>query len=63
MVKGDLKLLTCKAAAASHMYGRRFEYVVKAAECLEKENDMEWYCLLQTHILNSAGFYSVNRNT
>ncbi|KAI3466075.1 hypothetical protein Pfo_022738 [Paulownia fortunei] len=63
IASGDLKLLTYKAAAASHIYGRHFKYVVKATECLEKENDMELYSFLQTHILNSVGFYSVKRNT
>ncbi|KAK6132783.1 hypothetical protein DH2020_033461 [Rehmannia glutinosa] len=37
----DLKLLTYKAAAASHIYGRHFKYVLKATESIEKENDME----------------------
>ncbi|KAL8046616.1 hypothetical protein ABFX02_08G188500 [Erythranthe guttata] len=59
---GDLKLLTYKAAAASHIYGRHFDYVVKATECIEQKNDMELYSLLQTHILNSVGFCSVKRN-
>lgn len=52
----DLKLLTYKAAAASHIYGRHFEYVVKTTETLERENDMKLYSFLQTHILNSLGF-------
>ncbi|KAK4387110.1 hypothetical protein Sango_2581600 [Sesamum angolense] len=60
---GDLTLLTYKAAAASHIYGRHFEYVVKTTEIIEKENDMELYSFLQTHILNSVGFYSLKRNT
>ncbi|PIN16025.1 hypothetical protein CDL12_11321 [Handroanthus impetiginosus] len=58
----DLKLLTYKAAAASHIYGRHFRYVLKATECLEKQNDMELYSFLQTHILNSVGFYSVRNS-
>lgn len=53
---GDCKLLTYKAAAASHIYGRRMKYVVKTTEYLEKENDMELYSFLQTHLLNSVGF-------
>ncbi|KAL0406760.1 UNVERIFIED_CONTAM: hypothetical protein Slati_3989900 [Sesamum latifolium] len=60
---GDLKLLTYKAAAASHIYGRHFKYVVKTTEIIEKEDDMELYSFLQTHILNSVGFYSLKRNT
>ncbi|KAK6132663.1 hypothetical protein DH2020_033615 [Rehmannia glutinosa] len=63
IASGDLKLLTYKAAAASHIYGRHFKYVLKATESIEKENDMELYSFLQTHILNSVGFYSVKRNT
>ncbi|KAL2493585.1 hypothetical protein Fot_37342 [Forsythia ovata] len=54
---GDLELLTYKAAAASHLYGPEFKFVVKATECLEKENNMELYSFLQMHILNSVGFY------
>ncbi|KAL2476390.1 hypothetical protein Adt_37126 [Abeliophyllum distichum] len=57
IASGDLELLTYKAAAASHLYGREFKYVVKATECLEKENNMELYSFLQMHILNSVGFY------
>lgn len=56
---GDLKLLTYKAAAASHIYGRHMKYVVKTTEFLERENDMELYSFLQTHILNSVGFCTV----
>ncbi|KAG8364888.1 hypothetical protein BUALT_Bualt18G0045400 [Buddleja alternifolia] len=63
IASGDLKLLTNKAAAASHLYGRHFKYVVKATECIEKENDMELYSFLQTHILNSIGFYVKIDNT
>ncbi|GER53453.1 hypothetical protein STAS_30975 [Striga asiatica] len=59
---GDLKLLTFKAAVASHIYGRHFRYVVKASECIEKENEKELYSLLQMNILNSVGFYSAARN-
>ncbi|KAL6553488.1 hypothetical protein OROGR_007330 [Orobanche gracilis] len=60
---GDLKLLTYKAAAASHIYGRHFRYVVKASECTEKESDKDLYYFLQMHILNSVGFYSITRNS
>ncbi|KAL6538313.1 hypothetical protein OROGR_012301 [Orobanche gracilis] len=59
---GDLKLLTYKASAASHIYGRHFRYVVKASECTEKEGDKGLYDFLQTHILNSVGFYSITKN-
>ncbi|XP_073158144.1 uncharacterized protein [Henckelia pumila] len=57
MTSGDLQRLTYKAAAASHIYGRDFRYVAKTIEYLEKEADMEMYALLQTHVLNSVGFY------
>ncbi|KAL8528561.1 hypothetical protein ACS0TY_006110 [Phlomoides rotata] len=63
IVSGDLKLLTYKAATASHIYGRHFKYVVKTTEYLEKEDDMELYSFLQTHILNSVGFSHVKLNT
>lgn len=56
VVTGDLKLLSYKAAAASHIYGRHFKYVVKTTETVEKQNDMELYSFLQTHLLNSVGF-------
>ncbi|XP_022847813.1 uncharacterized protein LOC111370370 [Olea europaea var. sylvestris] len=54
---GDLELLTYKAATASHLYGREFKFVIKAAEYLEKENIMELYSCLHMHIMNSVGFY------
>ncbi|XP_022897250.1 uncharacterized protein LOC111410889 [Olea europaea var. sylvestris] len=57
IASGDLELLTFKAAAATHLYGREFKFVVKAAECLEKENNVELSSFLQRHILNSVGFY------
>lgn len=57
MTTGDLQLLTYKAAAASHIYGRDVRYVAKTIEYLEKEADMEMYAFLQTHVLNSVGFY------
>lgn len=56
VLTGDCKLLTYKAAAASHIYGRHMKYVVKTTEYLEKENDMELCSFLQTHLLNSVGF-------
>ncbi|XP_057795913.1 uncharacterized protein LOC131012025 [Salvia miltiorrhiza] len=59
IASGDLKLLSYKAAAASHIYGRHFKYVVKTTETLEKQNDMELYSFLQTHLLNSVGFCTV----
>ncbi|KZV38271.1 hypothetical protein F511_36506 [Dorcoceras hygrometricum] len=54
---GDLQLLTYKAAAASHIYGRDFRYVATTIEHLEKVADMEMYAFLQTHVLNSVRFY------
>ncbi|CAA3005991.1 Mitogen-activated protein kinase kinase 5 [Olea europaea subsp. europaea] len=58
IASGDLELLTYKAAAASHLYGREFKFVVKAIECSEKENNVELSSFfLQRHILNSVGFY------
>ncbi|KAL3631447.1 hypothetical protein CASFOL_024431 [Castilleja foliolosa] len=62
IASGDLKLVTYKAAAASHIYGRHFSYVVKAIECIEKENDMELCSFLQKHTLNTVGFYSATRS-
>ncbi|KAI8557826.1 hypothetical protein RHMOL_Rhmol04G0040700 [Rhododendron molle] len=60
--EGDLELLTYKAASASHMYGPKFEYVVKAYKCLEdKDNDLFLY--LQMHMQNSVGFYSDSNKT
>ncbi|KAE8124759.1 hypothetical protein FH972_019615 [Carpinus fangiana] len=58
IVAGDLQLLTYKAACASHMYGREFNYVVEAYNCLEKENDRDLFLFLQTHRQNSIGIYS-----
>jgi hypothetical protein len=55
---GDLQLLTYKAACASHMYGREFNYVVEAYNCLERENDRDLFLFLQTHRQNSIGIYS-----
>ncbi|XP_073058267.1 uncharacterized protein [Primulina eburnea] len=57
MTSGDPQRLTYKAAAASHIYGRDVRYVAKTIEYLEKEADMEMYAVLQTHVLNSVGFY------
>ncbi|KAH6775599.1 hypothetical protein C2S52_013160 [Perilla frutescens var. hirtella] len=62
IASGDVKVLTYKAAAASHIYGRHFKYVVKTTESLETENDMELYSFLQTHLLNSVGFCTVQPN-
>lgn len=55
---GDLQLLTYKAACASHMYGREFNYVAEAYNCLEKENDRDLFLFLQTNMHNSIGIYS-----
>ncbi|KAL3835680.1 hypothetical protein ACJIZ3_010416 [Penstemon smallii] len=59
IASGDLELLTYKASSASHLYGRHFRYVLKATECLEKEDNMDLYSILQMHIINSIGFYSL----
>lgn len=55
---GDLQLITYKAAAACHLYGREFRYVVKASEQLEKEKNTELLSILRMHNQNSVGFYS-----
>ncbi|CAH9104402.1 unnamed protein product [Cuscuta epithymum] len=57
---GDTELLTYKAAAACHLYGRDFGYVVQAKEFLEKENNMDMLLTLNRHVHNSAGFYLKN---
>ncbi|KAG6412900.1 hypothetical protein SASPL_125595 [Salvia splendens] len=59
IASGDLKLLSFKAAAASHIYGRQFKYVVKTTKTVEKQDDVELYSFLQTHLLNSVGFCTV----
>ncbi|KAL3820060.1 hypothetical protein ACJIZ3_005965 [Penstemon smallii] len=59
IASGDLELLTYKASTASYLYGRRFRYVFKVTECIEKEDNMELYSFLQMHINNSIGFYSI----
>lgn len=57
MSSGDLELITYKAASASHLYGRDFEYVVKAFNCLEKDRNRDMLSFLQMHMQNSVGFY------
>ncbi|CAI9088738.1 OLC1v1023159C1 [Oldenlandia corymbosa var. corymbosa] len=57
IVEGDLRLVTYKAAAACHLYGREFGYVVKAAEHLEGEKRMDLLPTLRIHMQNSVGFY------
>ncbi|GAV64034.1 hypothetical protein CFOL_v3_07552 [Cephalotus follicularis] len=52
-VAGDLQLVTYKAACASHMYGKDFEYVVKAYSCLQTENTRDLLTFLQMHMQNS----------
>uniref|UniRef100_A0A7N0ZR57 Uncharacterized protein n=1 Tax=Kalanchoe fedtschenkoi TaxID=63787 RepID=A0A7N0ZR57_KALFE len=53
---GHLELLAYKAACASHMYGRDFEYVQKAHSFLANENK-ELLQFLQMHLQHSVGFY------
>nr|XP_027064991.1 uncharacterized protein LOC113691022 [Coffea arabica] len=55
---GDLQLITYKAAAACHLYGREFRYVVKASEQLGREKNIESLSILRMHDRNSVGFYS-----
>ncbi|KAF7843635.1 uncharacterized protein G2W53_000540 [Senna tora] len=50
---GDKQLLTYKAASASYMYGKEFQYVVKAYSHLQKENDEDLICFLNKHKHNS----------
>ncbi|KAL1553519.1 hypothetical protein AAHA92_14183 [Salvia divinorum] len=59
IASGDLKLLSSKAAAASHIYGRHFKYVVKTTETVDKQDNMELYSFLQSHLQNSVGFCTV----
>nr|KYP35376.1 hypothetical protein KK1_043594 [Cajanus cajan] len=54
---GDLQLVTYKAACASYMYGREFNYVAKAYSHLEKENDKELLLFLDEHMGSSFGIY------
>nr|GLL49539.1 uncharacterized protein LOC109183072 isoform X2 [Ipomoea trifida] len=62
IASGDTELLTYKAAAACHLYGREFGYVVKASEFLKEENIMDMLVVLNTHVNNSVGFYlNLNR--
>ncbi|KAM7250396.1 hypothetical protein ACFE04_022279 [Oxalis oulophora] len=56
---GDLQLLAYKAACASHMYGNEFHYVVKARECLQKENSSDLLKFLLNHMKNSIGLYLI----
>ncbi|XP_019443903.1 PREDICTED: uncharacterized protein LOC109348123 [Lupinus angustifolius] len=61
--KGDLQLLTYKAACASYMYGHAFNYVVKAYSHIEKENDKDLLLFLDEHRRNSFGFYQQKKAT
>ncbi|KAK2968393.1 hypothetical protein RJ640_004399 [Escallonia rubra] len=54
---GDFRLLTYKAASACHLYGREFDYVVKASTCLERQKDRDLFLFLQTNMKSSVGFY------
>lgn len=55
-----MQLITYKAAAATHLYGRELKYVSKATESLERENMSEMLSILRMHIKNSVGFYLKN---
>lgn len=57
MVTGEVQLVTYKAAAATHLYGREVKYVIKTTEYLERENNLDMLFILRGHIQNSVGFY------
>jgi hypothetical protein len=52
---GNAELLTYKAAAASHLYGRDNEYVVKAFDKLVNDKNEEMSSFLEIHMQNSVG--------
>lgn len=58
ITSGDSELLTYKAACASHMYGRDFNYVQNAYSLLEENAETELLQFLQSHMQHSIGFYS-----
>ncbi|XP_074290322.1 uncharacterized protein LOC141617052 [Silene latifolia] len=55
--KGDWEIMSYKAACASHLYGRDFDYVVKV-HAFTKEHNKTVLSFLQTHMENSLGFFS-----
>ncbi|VFR00998.1 unnamed protein product [Cuscuta campestris] len=57
IASGDLELLTYKAAASCHLYGREFGYVVQVSEFLKNTNNTDMLFILNRHVHNSAGFY------
>ncbi|KAL5714704.1 hypothetical protein ACHQM5_016628 [Ranunculus cassubicifolius] len=53
--QGDLKLLTVKAACASHLYGPGCKYTRSAFDCLEKEKKTrDLMCYLELHMNSSV---------
>ncbi|OMO74853.1 hypothetical protein CCACVL1_16424 [Corchorus capsularis] len=50
---GALELLSYKAACASHLYGKEFDYVVKVYTHLEEQNERDLLEFLQMHMENS----------
>lgn len=56
MSAGDLQLMTYKAACASHLYGKQFQYVTKVDTFLNEQDKTLSTCL-HLHIRNSTGFY------
>lgn len=54
---GDMQLLAYKAASSSYMYGQDFHYFVKVYSYLEKENNKDLLCFLDTHRHYSHGIY------
>uniref|UniRef100_A0A7C9CY42 Uncharacterized protein n=1 Tax=Opuntia streptacantha TaxID=393608 RepID=A0A7C9CY42_OPUST len=56
MSAGDLQLMAYKAACASHLYGKEFQYVTDVDAYLN-EHDKTLSTCLHLHIRNSIGFY------
>ncbi|XP_010519247.1 PREDICTED: uncharacterized protein LOC104798752 isoform X2 [Tarenaya hassleriana] len=50
---GELELMACKGACASHMYGQDFGYVAKVYGLLDKGSHSDLFMFLQNHRLNS----------
>ncbi|KAK6230670.1 hypothetical protein QUC31_002188 [Theobroma cacao] len=53
IASGFSELLTYKAACASHLYGQKFDYVVKVYSHLEEQNDRGILKFLKRHTENS----------
>nr|XP_051190857.1 uncharacterized protein LOC127304200 [Lolium perenne] len=52
--EGDCKLLACKAACASHLFGPRFQYVKAAEGYLSKQEAKDEFGLLSRNMENSV---------